>query len=122
MKPMWFQNESDESTFSCYKATKIRPDGATCVFLSTWGSPLQILNSRQKLNFESSYLVDEAAAQVGEGDALDEPGVEAEEVVDGVGVVPEAVLLGEDGEGGLEHVEEAGYSRAPISNKYSLFD
>ena len=36
LKPMWFQNESDESTFSCYMATKIRPDGATCVFLSTW--------------------------------------------------------------------------------------
>ena len=34
---MWLQNESDESTFSCYRATKIRPDGATCVFLSTWG-------------------------------------------------------------------------------------
>ena len=66
---------------------------------------MEIWNSRQKLNFESSYLVDEAAAQVGEGDALDEPGVEAEEVVDGVGVVPEAVLLGEDGEGGLGAIQ-----------------
>ena len=33
---MRFQNESDESTFSCYMATKKWPDGATCVFLSTW--------------------------------------------------------------------------------------
>ena len=59
-----------------------------------------------------THLVDEATAEVGQGDALNEPGVQAEEVVDGVGVVPEAVLLGEDGEGGLqeglEHVEEAG--------------
>ena len=61
---------------------------------------------------KKTHLVDKGAAEVGQGDALDEPGVEAEEVVDGVGVVPEAVLLGQDGEGGLqeglEHVEEAG--------------
>ena len=59
-----------------------------------------------------THLVDEATAEVGKGDALNEPGVQSEEVVDGVGVVPESVLLGEDGEGGLqeglEHVEEAG--------------
>ena len=70
------------------------------------------LNFPPKLNLKKTHLVDKGAAEVGQGDALDEPGVEAEEVVDGVGVVPEAVLLGQDGEGGLqeglEHVEEAG--------------
>ena len=35
LKPLWFQNESDSSIFSCCKATKKWPDGATCVFLST---------------------------------------------------------------------------------------
>ena len=35
---MWFQNESDESTPGPVQATKKRPDGATCVFLTTWGS------------------------------------------------------------------------------------
>ena len=44
MKPMWFQNESDESTPGPVQATKKRPDGATCVFLSTWAitSPLPV--------------------------------------------------------------------------------
>ena len=61
LKPVWFQNESDESTFLCIPghpffsrsppvpppplprcpklifATQIWPDGATCVFLYTWG-------------------------------------------------------------------------------------
>ena len=37
LKPLWFQNEPDESTFLCYKATKKWPDGTTCVFLTTWG-------------------------------------------------------------------------------------
>ena len=53
------------------------------------------LFKRRHLNFApksglepNTNLVDEAAAEVGEGDALDEPGVQPEEVVDRVGVVP----------------------------------
>ena len=53
------------------------------------------LNLAPKSGLESkTHLVDEAAAEVGEGDALDEPGVEPEEVVDRVGVVPEQRYVG----------------------------
>ena len=41
---MWFQNESDESTPNTVQATKKRPDGATCVFLTTWGQPTPMPN------------------------------------------------------------------------------
>ena len=57
MKPMWFQNESDKSTPGPVQATKKRPDGATCVFLTTWAisTKLQMIPSRLSQVMSSTY-------------------------------------------------------------------